>query len=67
MARSLSERHPGKEGSEADEDLGAPAMERRREKTFRGWVRGWREDAVRCHAAALALAMAEEAAREAER
>ena len=33
--------------------MGTPAIERRREKTLRGWGWEWREDAVCCHAAAL--------------
>jgi len=50
-----------------EEEERALEIERRREKTLRGSEVGRKEDAVRCQASALALAMATEAAREAER
>ena len=52
----------GEEEHEKDE----PAIERRRECTDLGFNLGEREEQVVCHALALALAMADEARREAE-
>ena len=63
---SLLVEHPGKEGDE-EEDLGVLETERRREKTLRGSDFGWSEEAVDCQVSALALAMATDAAREADR
>ena len=45
---------------------GEPAIERRREYTDLGLDLGEREEQVVCHASALALAMTDEARREAE-
>ena len=50
-----------KENEEAE-----PAIERRREYTDFGFDLGKREEHVVCHASALALAMTDEARREAE-
>ena len=52
-------------GEEEDEE-GEPAIERRRECTDLGLDLGEREEQVVCHTSALALAMTEEARREAE-
>ena len=52
-------------GKEEDEE-GEPAIERRRECTDLGSDLGEREEQVVCHASALALAMTDEARREAE-
>ena len=52
----------GKLGEEEDE----PAIERRSECTDLGLDLGEREEQVVCHASALALAMTDEARREAE-
>ena len=52
-------------GEEEDEE-GEPAIERRREYTDLGLDLGEREEQVVCHASALALAMTDEARREAE-
>ena len=52
-------------GEEEDEE-GEPAIERRRECTDLGLDLGEREVQVVCHASALALAMTDEARREAE-
>ena len=54
----------GKLGDEEDEE-GEPAIERRRECTDLGLDLGEREEQVVCHASALALAMTDEARREA--
>ena len=48
------------------EEEGEPAIERRRECTDLGLDLGEREEQVVCHASALALAMTDEARREAE-
>ena len=50
---------------EEDEE-GEPAIERRRECTDLGLDSGEREEPVVCHGSALALAMTDEARREAE-
>ena len=55
----------GKLGEEQDEEE-EPAIERRRKYTDLGLDVGEREEQVACHAAALALAMTDEARREAE-
>ena len=55
----------GKLGEEEDEE-GQPAIERRIESTDLGLDLGEREVQVVCHASALALAMTDEARREAE-
>ena len=55
----------GKLGEEEDEK-GEPAIERRRGCTDLGLNLGEREEQVVCHASALALAMTDEARREAE-
>ena len=55
----------GKLGEEED-DEGEPVIERRRESTDLGLDLGEREEQVVCHASALALAMTDEARREAE-
>ena len=52
-------------GEEEDEE-GEPAIERGRECTDLGLDLGKREEQVVCHASALALAMTDEARREAE-
>ena len=52
-------------GEEEDEE-GEPAIERRKECTDFGLDLGEREEQVVCHASALALAMTDEARREAE-
>ena len=54
----------GKLGEEED-DEGEPVIERRRESTDLGLDLGEREEQVVCHASALALAMTDEARREA--
>ena len=48
------------------DEEGDPAIERRREYTVFGFDSGEREEQVVCHASALALAMTDEARREAE-
>ena len=55
----------GKLGEEEDEE-DEPAIERRRECTDLGLDLGEREEQVVCHASALALAMTDEARREAD-
>ena len=55
----------GKFGEEEDEE-GKPAIERRKERTDLGLDLGEKEEQVVCHASALALAMTDEARREAE-
>ena len=55
----------GKLGEEKDEE-GEPATERRREYTDLGLDFGEREEQVVCHVSALALAITDEARREAE-
>ena len=55
----------GKLEEEEDEE-DEPAIERRRECTDSGLDLGEREEQVVCHASALALAMTDEARREAE-
>ena len=55
----------GKLGEEKDEEE-EPAIERRREHTDLGLHLGEREEHVVCHASVLALAMTDEARREAE-
>ena len=67
----LGEEQLGKLGKEQDEEEeldeeGEPAIGRRREYTDLGLDLGEREEQVACHAAALALAMTDEARREAE-
>ena len=52
-------------GEEEDEE-GEPAIEQRREYTVFEFDLGGREVQVVCHASALALAMTDEARREAE-
>ena len=64
-ADSLGEEQLGKLEEEEDEE-GEPAIERRRECTDLGLDVGEREEQVVCHASAMALAMADEARREAE-
>ena len=49
-----------------EDEEGEPAIERRRECTDLGLDLGEREEQVVCHASALALAMTDEACREAE-
>ena len=51
---------------EEEHDEEEPAIERRRECTELGLDLGEREEQVVCHASALALAMTDEARREAE-
>ena len=68
--RHRPKRFPGKRtvgevGEEEDEE-DEPAIERRRECTNLGLDLGEREEQVVCHASALALAMTDEARREAE-
>ena len=55
----------GKIGEEEDEE-GEPAIEQRTECIDLGLDLGEREEQVACHASALALAMTDEARREAE-
>ena len=64
-ADSLGEEQLGKLGEEKDEE-DEPAIERRRECTDLRLDLGEREEQVVCHASALALAMTDEARREAE-
>ena len=64
-SRFLGEEQLGKLGEKEDEE-GEPAIERRRECTDLGFDLGKREEQVVCHASALALAMTDEARREAE-
>ena len=64
-ADSLEGEQLGKLGEEEDEKE-EPATERRREYTDLGLDLGEREEQVVCHASALALAMTDEARREAE-
>ena len=52
-------------GVEKDEE-GEPAIEQRREYTVFGLDLGEREEQIVCHASALALAMTDEARREAD-
>ena len=61
----LLEEKFGKLGEEDDEE-GEPAIERRREYAVFKFDLGEREEQVVCHASALALAMTDEARREAE-
>ena len=61
----LREEQFGKLGEEEDEE-GEPATKRRREYTVFRFDLGEREEQVVCHASALALAMTDEARREAE-
>ena len=61
----LGEEQLGKLGEEEDEK-DVPAIKRRRECTDVGLDLGEREEQVVCHASALALAMTDEACREAE-
>ena len=61
-ADSLEEEQLGKLGEEEEEQ----ATEQRKECTDLGLDLGEREEQVVCHASALALAMTEEACREAE-
>ena len=58
----MGEEQLGKLGEEEEE----PATERRREYTDLGLDLGKREGQIACHASALALAMTDEARREAE-
>ena len=62
---SLGEEQLGKLGEKEDEEE-EPAIERRREYTDLGLDLGEREEQVACHASALALAMTDDARREAE-
>ena len=62
---SQGEEQLGKLGEEEDEE-GEPAIERRRECTDLRLHLGEREEQVVCHASVLALAMTDEARREAE-
>ena len=55
----------GELGEKEDEE-GEPAIERRREYTVFGFDLGEREEQVVCHTSTLALAMTDEAGREAE-
>ena len=64
-SRFPGRRTVGEVGEEEDEE-GEPAIERRRECTNLGFDLGEREEQVICHASALALAMTDEARREAE-
>ena len=61
-ADSLGEEQFGKLGEKKEE----PATKRRREYTDLGFDLGEREEQVVCHASALALAMTDEACREAK-
>ena len=64
-SRILGEEQLGKLGEEEDEE-GEPAIGQRRECTDLGLDLDEREEQVVCHASALALAMTDEARREAE-
>ena len=64
-SRFPGRRTVGEVGKEEDEER-EPAIERRRECTNLGLDLGEREEQVVCHASALALAMTDEAYREAE-
>ena len=64
-AESLRGEQLGKLGREEDEE-GEPATEPRRKYTDLGLDLGERQEQVACHASTFALAMTEEARREAE-
>ena len=64
-SRFLGEEQFGKLGEKEDEK-GDPAIERSREYTVFGFDLGEKEVQVVCHGSALALAMTDEARREAE-
>ena len=64
-SNSLGEEQLGKLGKEENEEK-EPGTEQRREYIDLGLDLGEREEQVVCHASALALAMTDEACREAE-